>query len=262
MASPQLEDGYTKIANELLEAIIGCYLSSYEKDVLLAIVRKTYGWGKKDDWVAACQLSDLTGIPRPHITRTVKKLQAKKIVTQTGNKIGVQKDYERWKVRWRKLPKQVTGVTQTGNKKLPEQVHTKEKKETIKRVPSLKKDGHPVQTKNMPFNTKSDDYEEGVVDYDGDGRVRDPIAERKAEDKELTARFNELVDWLIKHQGRNPLRTSRPKQIKALKKLLDMRVTGAEAQDIIRKEEASDFWRGKLEKPDYWTVVAVIQKRG
>lgn len=126
----------------------------------------------------------------------------------------------------------------------------------------FKKVGHPVKIKNMPFNTHSDDYEEGVVDYDGDAKLRDPVAERKAEDKELTARFNELVDWLIKHQGRNPIRTSRPKQIKALKKLLDMRVTGAEAQEIIRQEEATEFWRGKPEKPDYWTVVAVIQKRG
>lgn len=42
----------------------------------------------------------------------------------------VNKNYEEWEVEWRKLPHQVTGVTSPGNKKLPHQVPTKEKKET------------------------------------------------------------------------------------------------------------------------------------
>ena len=49
MASPQIEDGYTKIANELLEAISKVNLSSYEFRVIMAIIRKTYGFNKKSD---------------------------------------------------------------------------------------------------------------------------------------------------------------------------------------------------------------------
>ena len=47
MANPQLEDGYTKIANEILEALAGINLSPYEGRALFFLIRKTYGWKKK-----------------------------------------------------------------------------------------------------------------------------------------------------------------------------------------------------------------------
>ena len=44
MASPQLEDGFTRVANELLEALAKLKLCAYETKVLIFIIRKTYGW--------------------------------------------------------------------------------------------------------------------------------------------------------------------------------------------------------------------------
>ena len=46
-ASPQLEDGYTRIANELIEALMRTNLSAYQSRVLWAIWRKTYGFNKR-----------------------------------------------------------------------------------------------------------------------------------------------------------------------------------------------------------------------
>ena len=63
MASPQLEDGYTQISNELLEALCWMNLSPYEWRVLLWILRKTYGWKKKTDWISLSQFSKETGLP-------------------------------------------------------------------------------------------------------------------------------------------------------------------------------------------------------
>jgi phage replication O-like protein O len=67
MATPQLEDGRTEIANELLEAIIYTHFSPTEHAVLWAIVRKTYGWHKKIDRISFTQLEGLTRINRRHI---------------------------------------------------------------------------------------------------------------------------------------------------------------------------------------------------
>lgn len=130
--SPQKENGYTPIANELFEAFYRCKLLEYERVVIMAIWRKTYGWKKKEDWVSNSQLSDETGIAQSHITRTIKQLTAKNIIHKNGKKISVNKLYREWIVDWRKLPHEVTKVTSPGKKKLPHQVPTKEKRNYTK----------------------------------------------------------------------------------------------------------------------------------
>jgi len=152
MANPQREDGHVDIANEIVEALAKIYLSSYESQVLWAIFRKTYGWHKKEDWITGSQLSEMTGIAESHISRTLKKLIQRNLIIKNRKKISFQKDYEKWEklpiqvtskklpIQVKKLPKQVTELTQTGIKKLPKQVNTKEKKETYTKETIQKKD--------------------------------------------------------------------------------------------------------------------------
>lgn len=263
MASPQKEHGFTAIANELFEVFYRCKLSEYERCVVMSIWRKTYGWNKKIDWITGTQISADTGIHRTHVSRTIKKLKSCKIVTCTGNKISVNKDYNEWIVEWRLLPRGVTDVTSTGNKLLPLQVHTK----AISNITKDNGGGDPPQpalkgkNKTMGWNSKSEDFEEGVVDFET-GDLTDPVADKKVTDKKLNARMDELVDWLIAVQQRDPVRTSRPKQKKAIKELVKMQVTGDEAKNIIKDEMEKDYWKERKEKPDYFTVVAIIHKRG
>ena len=126
MANPQGNKNYTRIANGILEALASAKLSSYEFRIIIAILRKTYGFQKKKDWISLSQFSAVTGIKLSHISRTIKKLKEKNMILKNGKITGIQKDYERWN-----LPKQVNEFTQTGKKKLPKQGYTKEKKETI-----------------------------------------------------------------------------------------------------------------------------------
>ena len=44
---PQLENGFLKLANELVEAICKTHLSPNESQVLWFIIRMTYGYNKK-----------------------------------------------------------------------------------------------------------------------------------------------------------------------------------------------------------------------
>jgi phage replication O-like protein O len=126
--TPQLENGYTSLANEILDEILKLPLSNYEFRIMFAVIRKTYGYHKKDDLIALSQLSKMTFIPISHCSRTVKKLKEKNIlsVTQTGKSatlnLAIQKDFSKWIL----LPKQDSSLTQTGNLVLPKQVSTKD----------------------------------------------------------------------------------------------------------------------------------------
>ena len=55
---PEIDDGHTKIANELLDAIIGHDFSKRQLKILLFIMRKTYGWNKSEDDIARSQLME------------------------------------------------------------------------------------------------------------------------------------------------------------------------------------------------------------
>jgi len=121
---PQLEDGYTMIANGLIEAICRLRITTSEHLVIWAIIRKTYGYKRKKDCIALSQISLLTGLYKSHVSRTIRLLLARLIVTRSGNSIGINKDIGVWK---NKLPEEVkvtqwgSKVTSLGNKKLPDQ---------------------------------------------------------------------------------------------------------------------------------------------
>lgn len=81
-----LDDGYTRIANELLEAVMLAGLTQHQLLVFLAVMRKTYGFNKKLDWVSNEQLSELTGI-LPHKCSAAKSVLVKRgILIQSGRK--------------------------------------------------------------------------------------------------------------------------------------------------------------------------------
>lgn len=102
MANPQLEDGYTRIANEILDALIALRLPGQEWQIVLAIIRKTYGYGKKEDVISFRQLSAMTGIPRRKVISLFKSLVSKRALgsaqngTRAPRTIWFNKDFSQW----------------------------------------------------------------------------------------------------------------------------------------------------------------------
>jgi len=90
------DDGYTRIANELLEAISGADLTSRQLKVMLAIIRKTYGFSKKADRIADVQIADMTGISRQNVNKAKKELLSMNCLQMEGSKIGVNKEVSAW----------------------------------------------------------------------------------------------------------------------------------------------------------------------
>lgn len=156
MANPQKENGYTAIANELFEAIIAFRIPGEIRQVFDAILRKTYGYNKKEDAIANSQLVLLTGMKKGNVSRSLSRLIVSKLVIKTDNSYGsgnllkINKDYSQWipfviksdnkkklSKRKPKLSKQITEVIQNDNKPLSELMDTKDKtilKDTIQKT--------------------------------------------------------------------------------------------------------------------------------
>jgi phage replication O-like protein O len=98
--SAQLEDGYTRIANELMDEISTLYLHGNEWKIVHFIMRKTWGWHKKEDRISLTQLQIGTNLPRPTVNKVIKKLVAQRLLVAcrlpSGNSYQIQKDYSLW----------------------------------------------------------------------------------------------------------------------------------------------------------------------
>lgn len=163
MASPQ-PDKFTKVSSELLEAFCFLQLSGSEWSFVHALIRKTYGYNKKEDWITNTQIMAMTGLGKERVSEAKKSLLAKNIVTEKRNKIGLQKDYEKWK----ELRKNVTKVTEKRNYQLRKNVTTIDSIDNIIDISET----NVSAKQDMPFNRHSDDYEEGYVDIDGDTSLK------------------------------------------------------------------------------------------
>ena len=97
MAKPQLEDGHTRIANEILEHLSMMHLSANQWQVLIHIIRKTYGYHKKVDHIANSQICEGTRLCKAVVSRVLHDLEDLQLITRKGKEMGIQKNWENWK---------------------------------------------------------------------------------------------------------------------------------------------------------------------
>lgn len=98
---PQLEDGFVRIANELFDAVLSKLSSYRHTKIVLAIIRKTYGYGKKEDDITISQLAEITGIHRNNVGSALKDLESMRIINPVragrhGLVIGINKHHHDW----------------------------------------------------------------------------------------------------------------------------------------------------------------------
>ena len=81
--TPQVEKGHTDIAHGILEALMQAKLTGTQWDLVMAVIRKTFGWKKKEDYISLKQFQELTGRHRNLIARALTALQTRNILQQT-----------------------------------------------------------------------------------------------------------------------------------------------------------------------------------
>lgn len=88
-ADIQIENGeYTRIHNTILEKLIAAKLSTSELKLVLFLLRKTYGWNKKEDTLSYGQIAAAINIDRRNAISTVRSLAAKRVINIADAKLG------------------------------------------------------------------------------------------------------------------------------------------------------------------------------
>jgi len=106
---PDLKNGsFLQVEKSLLRALNKHNgLTKHQLKIAIAIMDKTYGWGKVKDDIAVSQLSEMTGIQENHCSTNLKKMVLMGIITRESGKyaakIGINKffrDWQGWDVSW------------------------------------------------------------------------------------------------------------------------------------------------------------------
>lgn len=95
----QLEDGFLRLANDLLDAAMCSGLPETELCILMAVWRKTYGFSKKMDWISNEQLSEMIGKHYTHCSTAKNNLVRKKVLIQEGRKVGMNTNISEWETK-------------------------------------------------------------------------------------------------------------------------------------------------------------------
>lgn len=96
MSTP-LDTNYTRIANDLLEALASTKLPPYEWRVLMYVFRMTYGYQRKSAKLDPAEIARATGISRQNVCRARRGLAERNIVVITDNEIGINKYHTQWR---------------------------------------------------------------------------------------------------------------------------------------------------------------------
>lgn len=112
-----MEDGYTRTANAIVEALMKAPLTSREARILRAVERATYGWNKPSAWLAASVLSEMTGMPEGKCSETLNALIRKRVLVREGSSrspVKINKQINEWDFKAQKsraTPKQKAAPT-------------------------------------------------------------------------------------------------------------------------------------------------------
>lgn len=113
--SAQLEDGYTRTANELLERLMKIKLNGTQHNIVYCIIRNTYGFQRKSHAMSLTFISVAVETHKDLVKRELDKLIESKIVKvfkeatfNDPREIGINKIVSDWVVHSRPIGRQST----------------------------------------------------------------------------------------------------------------------------------------------------------
>lgn len=133
MPNPQTENGFIQIAtgnqqNDILMALVKQRLNGTQYQVVLLVIRKTWGFKKKDDWISLTQFQNYLSKSRENICREIKQLVNKNILVKKSTPgvsafYSINKDFDTWKqlVNKKSLVKELASKSTSEEKSTSEQ---------------------------------------------------------------------------------------------------------------------------------------------
>lgn len=90
--------GWGQLPREIARAMAGAKINGSESRIIWAIVYKTFAFTKAKDRIPWSQLAELTGIDQWNLSRPIKSLLKKGVITSEGNRFGLEVDFLKWKI--------------------------------------------------------------------------------------------------------------------------------------------------------------------
>lgn len=130
MADVQVENGFTRVANQILEEITKRKFNGTEFRIIMTVWRYTYGFQRKDHHLSNKFIAESIQIEPARVQKTLKKLIECNVILVTepatysqSRKLSFNKNYEEWGVekegRGQKQPLPVKKTPQEGLKITP-----------------------------------------------------------------------------------------------------------------------------------------------
>lgn len=230
MANPQKENGFTPIANEILDRLVNIPLLGSEFQVLFFIIRKTYGYHKKEDRISLTQFEKGTGLSRPTVVKTLKNLMVRNMVVKIylpdENKgYSFVKDYDKWVVKTHLLVKGKWETSKDVLTKTSKDVLTHKRKKDNKR-------NNAEASSALPFS-----FKEYLKEMEEDKRRHINVIGHYFEEKGLSFSSREEVSSAIKRHLRSAVEVA---------KFPDEKIVNATN-------------KAKKEYKDMWTVETILK---
>ena len=115
-----IENGYVRLANELVEKLSCIKLGGREFRLLCVVIRKTYGYGKKEDWISLSQMADMTNLDKANCSRLVDSLVKRQILTSRkrghDRLLGINTQIDQWQEKKQRVVKNDNKVVKNDNK--------------------------------------------------------------------------------------------------------------------------------------------------
>ncbi|KAB1061129.1 replication protein [Cronobacter sakazakii] len=197
------DDGYTRIANELLEAVMSADLTARQLKIVLAVIRKTYGFGKKLDRITNTQIAAMTGIHHTHVCTAKNEMIAMNILISSGNQICVNKVVSEWNSCISQLSETLAksankSLAKSANEHSPSQLNTKE---TITKEKKENKNtmSEQVQTACEKASKPANKYQE--IDQAFESVFWSAGMVKKGKQKAISAFRSQFQEWRKESRG-------------------------------------------------------------
>jgi len=153
------DDGFMRVANELTDSILMADLTARQLKIMLAIMRKTYGFNKPLDRITNTQIAAMTGIHHTHVCSAKRQLIDRGFLISNGTKIGINKYISMWDTKnvsqsseaLAESAKQI--LAKAANTHSPKQLNTKDNIQKTKDINSTSensRESSDERPKNFP----------------------------------------------------------------------------------------------------------------
>ena len=100
---PELDDGYLKLANELVDQFVKLKITATQWNILFLVMRETYGYNRKSKDLSVSYIAKAICASEFRTRKAVQELLGKKILVEyakptsrTSREIGINKYYFDW----------------------------------------------------------------------------------------------------------------------------------------------------------------------